>query len=159
MKTPMLNLLFSFVLSATSALTCATNVTIQLQDYRHAGVTAYIAIYAVKKGASWGDKPVKLLQSQLAQGDAMALDADLPSGRYALRAFVDINGNGELDVGALGKPVEPFAFSRVAGAATSLRFNAAAIEVGDKTKLMLHFLHPKPRGNGASTAVGLAPQE
>lgn len=159
MKNPMLHLLLSFVLSAISALACAANVTVQLQDYRHAGATAYIAIYAVKKGASWGDEPVKLLQSQLLDGDVMNINTDLPPGSYALRAFVDVNGNGELDTGARGKPLEPFAFSRATGAATSLRFNAAAIEVSDNAELQLHFLHPGSRVKVEPKEAGRAPQE
>lgn len=86
---------------------------------------------------------MKLLQAPLVAGDDMQLDADLPPGRYAMRAFVDLNGNGELDVGAFGKPKEPFAFSRITGAADSLRFKAAAVDVGDKSELVLRFLHPK----------------
>ncbi len=159
MKNPMLHLLLSFVLSAISALACAANVTIQLQDYRHAGVTAYIAIYAVKKGSSWGDEPVKLLQPQLLGGDMTNINTDLPPGRYALRAFVDANGNGELDTGARGKPLEPFAFSRTKGAAASLRFNAAAIEVSDNATLQLHFLHPGSRVKVEPKEAGRAPRE
>lgn len=95
---------------------------------------------------------MKLLQFPLADGNEMTMDAELPPGRYALRAFIDLNGNGELDTGALGKPVEPFAFSRAAGAANSLRFKAAVVEVSAGDSLVLRFLHPKPAAKPAAPA-------
>ncbi len=38
--------------------------------------------------------------------------ADLPPGTYSMRAFHDLNGNGELDRSFVGKPKEPYGFSR-----------------------------------------------
>lgn len=143
MKKWIFSLFLPLLLTTVTADAQAVNLTIYIQDYRHPGASVYIAIYTVKEGGSWGDEPIKLLQSPLVAGDEMQLDADLPSGRYALRAFVDLNGNGELDTGAFGKPKEPFAFSRITGAADSLRFKAAAVDVGDKGELVLRFLHPK----------------
>lgn len=139
----MFSLFLPLLFITAPAISQAANLAIHVQDYRHPGASVYIAIYAVKEGGSWGDEPIKLLQSPLMAGDEMQLDADLPPGRYAVRAFVDLNGNGELDTGAFGKPKEPFAFSRITGAADSLRFKAAAVDVGDKGELVLRFLHPK----------------
>jgi uncharacterized protein (DUF2141 family) len=139
-----------FALVMLPALAQAARLSILLQDYRHPGVSAYIAIYAANDRGSWGDEPLQLLQSSLVEGDNMLLAADLPPGRYALRAFVDLNGNGELDTSTLGKPTEPFALSRLKGAADSLRFKAATVDVVDKGELVLRFLHPK-RGDRANT--------
>lgn len=36
---------------------------------------------------------------------------DVPPGRYAIELFVDLNGNGELDVSPRGIPREPVGFS------------------------------------------------
>lgn len=36
---------------------------------------------------------------------------DLPSGRYVVAAFQDLNGNGQLDTNLLGRPTEPYALS------------------------------------------------
>ncbi len=47
-------------------------------------------------------KSVKNLQVSLGR---------FPYGGYALAAFHDLNGNGELDKNALGIPTEPYAFS------------------------------------------------
>jgi uncharacterized protein (DUF2141 family) len=37
---------------------------------------------------------------------------DLPAGSYAATAFHDLNGNEKLDKNFVGKPVEPYGFSR-----------------------------------------------
>lgn len=36
---------------------------------------------------------------------------DLPPGTYAIKAFHDANGNGELDTNLIGIPTEPYGFS------------------------------------------------
>ncbi|MFN0215085.1 MAG: DUF2141 domain-containing protein [Saprospiraceae bacterium] len=38
--------------------------------------------------------------------------ANLPSGKYALSCFQDLNGNGQLDTNLLGIPTEPYGFSK-----------------------------------------------
>ena len=55
---------------------------------------------------------------------------DLPPGRYALLAFVDVNGNGTLDKDADGKPIEPHGFSGDNGGSGPPDFDDAVIEVG-----------------------------
>ena len=150
MKKWLFPLFLSCTLATLPILAQAARLDLLLQDYRHPGASAYIAIYAANDRGSWRDEPFQLLQTPLAEGDNMLLAAELPPGRYAVRAFVDLNGNGELDTGVLGKPTEPFAFSRSAGAADSLRFKAAVVEVGDAGELTLRFLHPK----GDKTATG-----
>lgn len=125
-----------------------------MHDYRYFGANVYIAIYAANPSARWRDKPVKQLQVALDESSPMNLNTDLPPGRYALRAFVDRNGNGELDLHQGGKPSEPFAFSRAAGAANSLRFHAAVVEVGDgQGAVVLQFVHPKPDAKVPTPAV------
>ena len=47
-----------------------------------------------------------------ARGESGALVFhDIPPGRYAIELFVDLNGNGELDVSPRGIPREPVGFS------------------------------------------------
>ncbi len=49
----------------------------------------------------------------LERGADMVIEVPaLPEGRYAIAAFHDLNGNGKLDVNAMGIPQEPYAFSR-----------------------------------------------
>lgn len=60
---------------------------------------------------------------------------DLPAGQYAVSTFHDLNGNDKLDTNFVGKPVEPYGFSRDArGTFGPPSFEDAVIEVGESTK-------------------------
>ena len=71
----------------------------------------YIAIYAGTGKGSWQDEPVLRLQNSVSDEPNSIIEVDLPDGRYAARAFLDRNQNGQLDTGRSGKPLEPFAIS------------------------------------------------
>jgi uncharacterized protein (DUF2141 family) len=55
---------------------------------------------------------------------------DVPPGRYAVAAFQDVDGTGELRRGKLGIPLEPYGFSNGAGGARRPNFEAAAFDLG-----------------------------
>ena len=61
---------------------------------------------------------------------------DLPPGRYAINAFHDENGNGQLDSNIVGVPTEGYGF---ANDPTSTfgppEFDAAAVDLGDEPAL------------------------
>lgn len=75
----------------------------------------------------------KALASQTAamqDGKAQVLFANLPPGRYAVRAFADANNNGKLDTNMLGIPTERYGFSNDAkGMMGPPGFDAAALVV------------------------------
>lgn len=55
---------------------------------------------------------------------------DLPAGQYAVSAIHDMNANGKLDTNFVGKPVEPYGFSREArGTFGPPAFEDAAIQL------------------------------
>ncbi|NHK28404.1 DUF2141 domain-containing protein [Parvularcula flava] len=55
---------------------------------------------------------------------------DLPPGTYAIKAFHDVNGNGELDTNLVGIPTEPYGFSNgQAGRFGPPSFQAASFEL------------------------------
>lgn len=55
---------------------------------------------------------------------------DLPTGQYAVSAIHDMNANGKLDTNFVGKPVEPYGFSREArGTFGPPAFEDAAIQL------------------------------
>lgn len=62
-------------------------------------------LHAVEAG-DW-DAPVR----QASGRPGLLVFDDVPPGRYAIELFVDLNGNGELDVSPRGIPREPFGFS------------------------------------------------
>lgn len=60
---------------------------------------------------------------------------DLPTGQYAVSAFQDLNGNDKLDRNFVGKPVEPYGFSRNArGTFGPPLFEDAMIQIDDSVK-------------------------
>lgn len=66
----------------------------------------YLALVDAQQ-ARWPDQPLRQLQASEPQ---LRL-ADLPPGRYAIQLFQDSNGNGRLDQGRRGIPLEPVGFS------------------------------------------------
>lgn len=46
-----------------------------------------------------------------ASGPVVAVFENLPAGEYAVKAFHDVNGDGEMNTNPFGMPVEPYAFS------------------------------------------------
>ena len=58
-----------------------------------------------------GGAPVRAAMINVAGGDRVARFEGLPPGDYALRAFHDVNGDGQMNTNPFGMPTEPFAFS------------------------------------------------
>ena len=46
-----------------------------------------------------------------ASGAVVATFENLPAGDYAVKAFHDVDGDGEMDTNPFGMPTEPYAFS------------------------------------------------
>ena len=62
--------------------------------------------------AGWdGGEPVRGGAIDIASGETSVTFEGLPAGRYGVKAFHDLNGNGDLDTNPFGMPTEPFAFS------------------------------------------------
>jgi uncharacterized protein (DUF2141 family) len=65
-------------------------------------------------------------------GETTVLVKDIPAGTWAVLAYQDENGNGELDRNLIGIPKEPYGFSRDARSKLGPPgFEDAAIEVGE----------------------------
>jgi uncharacterized protein (DUF2141 family) len=63
-----------------------------------------------------GGTPVSQAAVPVKDGQAIARFEGLAPGRYAIKAFHDLNGDGELNSNPFGMPIEPFAFSNNAPA-------------------------------------------
>lgn len=72
------------------------------------------------------------LYRQAHEGTLRFVLRDVPPGRYALNAFHDENGNGDLDTNVLGIPKEGYGFANDPTARFGPpSFEAAAVDVGD----------------------------
>lgn len=94
---------------------------------RHQGAIM-VALYDETGWA--GGKPVRVAMADAsAAAPAIAIKA-LPAGRYGIKAFHDVDGNGKLNMNPFGIPTEPFAFSNDAmGSHGAPSWDAAAFVV------------------------------
>ena len=58
-----------------------------------------------------GGQPVRAARIDVAAGERSVTFDGLPDGDYGVKAFHDVNGNGQMDTNPFGMPTEPFAFS------------------------------------------------
>jgi uncharacterized protein (DUF2141 family) len=57
------------------------------------------------------DKPVRGAGIPVTQASVSTVFAGLPDGRYAVKAYHDVDGDGKMSTNPYGMPIEPFAFS------------------------------------------------
>lgn len=84
-------------------------LVIEVSGVSSAG-TLHLEIYDAARQERWGE-PLRRERIAVEPGKAAEWRVDLPPGEYAVRAFLDQNGNGELDRSRKGIPTEPFGFS------------------------------------------------
>jgi uncharacterized protein (DUF2141 family) len=73
--------------------------------------TLHLEIYDARRQERWGE-PLRRERFAVEAGKAAEWRvAALPQGEYAVRVFLDQNGNGTLDRSRKGIPTEPFGFS------------------------------------------------
>jgi uncharacterized protein (DUF2141 family) len=120
------------------ALSCAifqvalsqNTLTIEVElNKPDAGGTVRIALCPSAQSYD-SEKGCKVL-AQKASGQVVRLDVrDLQEGRYAIKAFHDVNDSGEMDFNLIGIPKEPYGFSNDATATMSApKFEQAAFVV------------------------------
>lgn len=69
-----------------------------------------------------------------ASGNVVATFENLPAGDYAVKAFHDVNGDGEMNTNPFGMPTEPYAFSNNAvGNMGPARWDRAHFAVSGET--------------------------
>ncbi len=69
-----------------------------------------------------------------ASGRVVATFENLPAGDYAVKAFHDVNGDGEMNTNPFGLPTEPYAFSNNAvGNMGPARWDRAHFAVSGET--------------------------
>lgn len=75
--------------------------------------TILIAVYGSEADFDKNENAVKIGKVVVSKvGTYQTSLTDLPSGKYVLALFQDVNDNGKLDTNFLGIPKEPYAFSR-----------------------------------------------
>ena len=97
----------------------------------------YVMVALYDEADAWMDEPhAHYTRREPAQeGRVRVTFAHLAPGRYAIAAFHDENGNGELDTGLFGIPSEPYGFGNDASSMFSAPgFQAASIRFERRAK-------------------------
>jgi uncharacterized protein (DUF2141 family) len=118
------------------AFASAASLTLTVTDIPKAG-TLNIGIFDTAEGFEAKDRGGAKRRPGLVEGirhavegSAARLAIELPEGRYAIKLFLDLNGNGEVDTNFLGIPKEPYGFSNNAkGTLGPPSFDAAAFTI------------------------------
>lgn len=88
----------------------AADITFTFQVGQPTGAVM-VALFDSEAAYDGDGRPVRVAQVTVDGGTATAAFEGLPVGDYAMKAFHDVDGDGEMDTNPFGMPTEPFAFS------------------------------------------------
>lgn len=105
------------ILAAALALTAApafaqdaTDITFIFEVGQPTGAVM-VALFDSQSAYGGEGGPVRVARLEVSGGTVEAVFEGLPAGDYAMKAFHDVDGDGEMDANPFGMPTEPFAFS------------------------------------------------
>lgn len=116
-----------------AAPAAAADLVIEVNGVRSDAGRIYVAVHAPREGERfpYADGMFAGLHQQAHEGAMRFVLRDLPAGRYAVNAFHDENGNGDLDVNVLGIPKEGYGFANDPPSSFGPpEFEEAAVTVG-----------------------------
>ncbi|WP_128548005.1 DUF2141 domain-containing protein [Larkinella soli] len=109
----------------------SSSLTIRISNVQKKKGKLVVEIY--NNPSSWLKNPFQKVV--LSTNDATALASfDVPTGKYAVSIYQDINDNGELDRNFLGVPREPVGFGNNYRPFGKPTFEAARIDYGPPAK-------------------------
>ena len=141
MKLAILAAGLTMFLTGLASATAAAELTLDLSTRTSGGMLA-VAVYRDAEAFRRGEGPVANRMVARTGAVTSVTIAGLPPGRYAVAAFHDTDGNGELTLWPFGLPKEAYGFSRDArGQFGPPTFTSAAFDlpaVGVRQALRLH---------------------
>lgn len=87
----------------------AQNLTVHIQGIEQDKGKVFIALFNSQE--TWLKQSFKSLEQDVTGATCTVTFTDLPKGEYAIAIFHDENGNGTMDFGKMGIPIEKFGFS------------------------------------------------
>ncbi len=115
---------------STSSLASAADLTVRISGIPAPEGQVIVALYDAAADFPKAGAQLQARIAQATQSELSVVFRGLPSGRYALVAIHDANGNGKLDRNLVGLPTEAFGFSNGAmGVASSPSFDKAAVDL------------------------------
>jgi uncharacterized protein (DUF2141 family) len=98
------------LIAAVPAFAGPNGDTLTLTFETGATTGAVMVVLYDSEAAYDGGQPVRALTLP-ANAPVVAVFDNLPAGDYAVKAFHDVNGDGQMNVSPFGMPTEPYAFS------------------------------------------------
>lgn len=89
----------------------AADLTVAFKDIQTPSGAVMFVLFDSESAFDQGGKPVRAVQVPVSGASAEAKVTGLKPGRYGVKAFHDLDGNGRMDANPFGIPTEPFAFS------------------------------------------------
>jgi uncharacterized protein (DUF2141 family) len=124
----------TLLLLATAAAHAA-EIKVEILGIERAEGQVLVALYDETKFLK---APIKALRLPATVGGITASFTDIPEGNYAIAAVLDENGNGKLDMNAVGMPLERMGFSNDAtGFMGPPQFTAAKFELNAAPKALV----------------------
>ena len=126
------------VAAMVAAPVFAADLAIEVRGVRSTDGRVYVAVHGpeAKDAFPSGDGVVDRFRESARIGVIRLVARDLPPGRYAVNAFHDENGNGELDTNLVGIPSEGYGFANDPVIRFGPpEFDAAAVTVGKSSEV------------------------
>lgn len=96
---------------AMAQAAAANTLTINFDGIKAPTGAIMVAVFDNETAHDKGGKPAFATMVPVSAATATTVIPGLPPGRYAIKVFHDVNGNGQMDSNPFGMPLEPFAFS------------------------------------------------
>ncbi len=97
--------------AAAPALAQSTDTSKVVLTFETGATTGSVMVALFGSEAAYNGGAPVAQAAVSASGPVVARFENLPAGDYAMRAFHDVNGNGQMDTNPFGMPTEPYAFS------------------------------------------------
>jgi uncharacterized protein (DUF2141 family) len=125
----------ALLLTATPALaqTADSKLVLTFETGARTG-QVMVALYDSAAAFDGGSSSPVAATAISASGPVVATFGNLPAGDYAVKAFHDVNGDGQMNTNPFGMPTEPYAFSNNAvGNMGPARWDRAHFAVSGET--------------------------
>ena len=118
---------------AAAATSAGLTLAVHLTGIATPTGAVLLSVFSSEAAFDAGGKPVASAMARVTGTTADASFPGLAPGRYAIKAFHDVDGDGKMAATPFGMPIEPYAFSNDAvGNAGPAKWAAASFDVGAK---------------------------
>ena len=119
------------VAAAPAVVAVTATLTVRFTGIATPTGAVLLSLFASEADFDAGGKPIASIMAPVTNDTAEAVFPGLAPGRYAVKAFHDVDGDGKMATTPFGMPLEPYAFSNDAvGEAGPAKWAAANFAVG-----------------------------